>query len=202
VGQEKWLYILRRVLALVVIGVLLWIGLEFFKWEKRTSQNGMAGKTTVAPITFAKVPEGVSEFARFIRDNPASERMELDHNYTSDTIRRLADALSAISDQQNIKDTDIKERLDLLRGYADRLQEDRRSNEHADRVFAAFTLASDLIDSIERHISRNHKYEVAEVRQAAEAVDPDKPLLDQKAEVETFLEKTSRLLSELAQYNG
>jgi hypothetical protein len=197
--QEKWLYILRRILALVVVGVLLWIGLEFIKWGRRAARDEKSGKTLVVSTRVVNLPAQVSEFESFVRDNPASESMKLDHNYTSGGIRRLADALGAISDQQDIKGLDIKDKLDLLRGYADRLQKDQSSDEHANVVVAAFTLASDLMDSVEQHISRNLKNEVAEVRQAAEAIDPDKRLVDQKAQVETFLEKTGRLLSEMAQ---
>lgn len=200
--QKKWPYILRRVLAFVVIAVLLWVGLEIIKSGKKTGRDETPGKTVVVPTTVVTVPAQVSEFAGFIEDHSAGETMELEHDYTSDGIRRLADALGAIADQQEIKDPDIEDKLDLLRGHADRIQEDRRSTEHADTVLAAFTLASDLIASIERQTSRNRKDEVAEVRQAAEAIDPDKLVLDQKAEVEAFFKRTSRLLNEMAQHRG
>ena len=202
VGQEKWLYILRRVLAFVVIAVLMWVGLELLKSSRKTGRDEPPGKTVVVPKTIVTVPAKVSEFASFIQNNPAGEMMKMEHDYTSDGIRRLADALGAIADQQEIKDPNIEDKLDLLRRHADRLQEDRRSTEHADTVLAAFTLASDLIASIERQTSRNLKNEVAEVRQAAEAIDPDKLVLDQKAEVETFFKRTSRLLNEMAQHSG
>ena len=202
VEQEKWLYILRRVLALVVVVVLLWIGLEFVKWSRKTARDEASGKSVAVPLTVVDSPAPVREFESFIRNNPAGESMNLDHNYTSGGIRRLADAIGAISDQQNMKGVDIKDKLDLLRGYADRLQEERGSNEHANTVVAAFTLASDLIASIQQHTHRDLKNELAEVRQTAEAIDPDKLLLDQKAEVETFFEKTSRLLSEMGQYSS
>ena len=199
VEQGKWLFILTRVLALAFIGVLLWIGLEFVKWDRKTAQGEASGKSAVAPVAVVNSPAPVREFESFIRNNPAAERMNLDHDYTSGGIRRLADAIGAISDQQNMKGVDINDKLDLLRGYADRLREERGSNEHANIVSAAFNLAADLIASVEQHTPRDLKNESAELRRAAEAIDPDKPLLDQRAGVETFFDKTSRLLSEMAQ---
>lgn len=197
--QKKWSGLLLKITAFVIIGLLMWVGLQFLKDRTKMARDGTPNTTVAVPAIVADVPAQVSEFAAFIRDNPAQEMMTLEHNYTSDGIRRLANALAAIVDQQDIRALDIKDKLDLLRGHADQLQEDHRSTEHADTVRDAFTLASGLIASIEQRIKPDMKGDVAEVRRAAEAIDPDKQVLDQQAEVEAFFKKTSRLLNEMAQ---
>jgi hypothetical protein len=200
--QKKWPGLLLKILALVVIGLGVWAGFQLLDEDTKTAQVEMPDRSVVVPATDVYVPAKVSEFASFIRDNPAEEMMELDHGYTSDGIRRLADALGAVADQQKISGGNIENQLDLLRSHADRLQQDRHSTEHADIVRDAFAVASDLITSIERQRAPDLEDDVAEVRRAAEAVDPDKLVLDQKAEVEAFFKKTSRLLNVMSKHRS
>lgn len=198
VEQRKWPGLWLKILAFVVIGLLMWAVWQFFKEGTKTARDGTPDTTVAVPAVIVDVPAQVSDFASFIRDNPAQEAMTLEHDYTSDGIRRLANALAAIVDQHDITDPDIKDKLDLLREHADRLQKDHHSTQHADTVRDAFILATGLIASIERQIEPDMKDGVSEVRRAAEAIDPDKLVLDQKAEVETFFKETSRLLNEMA----
>ena len=192
------------VLLLIIIGFLIallltWVGIRLFDRDDETARYETYDTTRAVPSRVDGLPAQVKDFAIFVRDNSAQDTMSLDHSYTSDGIRHLADALAALADQQGVSDTNIKDRLDMLRGHADRLQEDRRSIEHADIIRDAFTLASDLIATIERQIAPDMKDDVTEVRRAADAIDPDKLVLDQKAEVETFFKRSSLLLNEMAQ---
>jgi len=124
--------------------------------------------------------------------------MTLDHAFTSAGIRHLADALGAVASQYNPSDANVTSDLERLRQYAEKLQEDHRSTEHADLIRKAFMMASDLMNSMQQQIKPHLGDEVAEVRQAAEAINPDQPALKQKTEVETFFRKAGSLLEGLA----
>jgi hypothetical protein len=194
--------LLLRISAFIIVGLLVWMIYEFFTQGTQPAQDASSRTTVLDPVPGLSVPAQVSDFSSFIQDNPSQEKMGLDHAYTSDGIRRLADAIGAIADLWGITHPDIKGRLNLLRGHADRLQEDRRSTNHANIVRDAFTLASDLVASIERQIAQELGNEVADVNRAAEAIDPDETVLSQKAEVEMFFKKTSLLLNEMAQHKS
>jgi hypothetical protein len=194
--------LLLRIFAFIIVGLLVWMTYEFFTRGTQPAQDVSSRTIALDPVPSLNVPAQVSEFSSFIQDNPSQERMGLDHAYTSDSIRRLADAIGAIADLWGITHPDIKDKLNLLRSHADRLQEDRRSTNHANIVRDAFTHASDLVASIERQITQELGNEVADVYRAAEALDPDERVLDQKVEVEMFFKKTSLLLNKMAQHKS
>jgi hypothetical protein len=194
-------------LVLIIVGFLIallltWVGIRLFDRDDKAARYKTHDTTRAVPSRVDGLPAQVKEFENFIRDNSARETMGLNHNYTSDGIRHLADALGAIADQQGISDTNFKDKLDMLHVQADRLQQDRLSTEHADIIRDAFTLASDLIASFERQIAPDMKDDVTEVRRTAEAIDPNKLALDQKTGVESFFKKSSLLLNELARHRG
>lgn len=198
---KPWTHLWQTCLAFVIIVLFIWMAMKILNPGARMTPDNPPD--TSAPVRVAKVanlPAQVSEFASFIRENSAHDRMGLEHNYTRDGIRRLADALVGIVDQRKIGSPGIKDKIAELRRYAEQLQEDPHSSKHADTVREAFTLASDLISSIDRQIAPGLNVDVGDVRQAAQAIDPDKLILDQKAEVETFFKRTSLLLSEMGQH--
>jgi hypothetical protein len=101
-------------------------------------------------------------------------------------------------EQHSISNIRFKGDLDKLRNYADQLQKDHTSTDHADLIREAFVLASDMIDSIEEQISPRLDSDVDEVRRAAEAIDPGKLTLQQKTKVEIFFDRAGSVLEVMA----
>ena len=195
-------YLWQLIIAALVIGLVIWAGIEYFDRDPEEARGKTPDTKEVVPATKAvSVPIQVDRYVSFIRDNPAQEKMELDHAYTGDGIRRLADAIGAVADQYNLSNLNQSSDLDKLRDYADRLQEDRNSTDHADVIREAFILASSLMDSMQRRIAPQLDSRVGEVRSAAEAIDPSRLALQQKTEVETFFNKAGGVLEDLAKRN-
>jgi hypothetical protein len=198
-ANKNWAYLWQLVIAGAVIALLIWAGFKLFDQDAERARD-MAHNTKLAvPATNpASIPEPVHEFVSYIQGNPAQEKMQLDHAFTSEGIRRLADALGAVAVRYDLSGVDVKADLDQLRHDADQLQQNQRSTEHADVIRSAFILSSDLMNSMQRQIRPHLNDEVAEVRQAAEAIVPDKLALQQKTEVEGFFKKAGSLLEDLA----
>lgn len=203
VERKNRTYLWQLIIAALIIGLAILGAVVLFDGDSERAQNKMPDtKETVPATKVASVPVQVDKYISFIRDNPAQEKMDLDHAYTSDGIRRLADAIGAVVDQHNLSNPNITGDLDKLRSYADRLQNDQRSTAHADVIRDAFVLASGLLGSMQQKISPNHDAEVADVRRAAEAINSDELALQQKPEVGAFFKKAGIVLEDLAKSKG
>jgi hypothetical protein len=116
-------------------------------------------------------------------ENPA---MGLEHDYTAEGIRKLSAALQNLVDDDG--DADSREKFDRFRQAADRIQQDPASLGHADQVRNAFTMAADVIESLDDVPS------AATVRSAAESIDPGQPLLEQKEKIRNFFRESARAI--------
>jgi hypothetical protein len=180
----------------VAVVVLLLILAYFLIYRRSQSVDSDETRNMVRPS--AMITE-VKTFTGFIRDNPAEEKMGLDHNYSSDSIRYLSAALSSLAREHNIKDLDIEQRVKSLEQYADRLQEDKRSTEHADLAREAFISITDLITDLENRLHPGQSQEIGQLRQAAQSIDPNQPLLKQKTRVQEFFTRASAVLQAMSQ---
>ena len=199
IEQKNKAYLWQLIITVIIIGLVTWGAIEFFDRDSHTARDKPPeAREMMAAPRIVSIPIPLDKYLRFIRNNPAQEKMELDHAYTSVGIRRLADAIGAVMEQHNISNLKVTGDLDKLRNYADRLQKDHSSTDHADIIREVFVLASDVMDSIEEQISPRLNSDMDEVHRAAEAIDPGKLALQQKAEVETFFDKAGSVLEVMA----
>lgn len=197
-GKNK-AYLWQLIITGVIIGLVAWGTIEFFDRASNTERDKPPeAQEAISTLKVVTIPIPLDKYLSFIRNNPAQEKMDLNHAYTSGGIRRLADAIGAVVDQQDISKIKIKGDLDKLRNYADQLEKDHASTDHADVIREAFVLASDVMDSIEQQISPHLDSGVDKVRRAAGAIDPGKRALEQKTEVETFFDRAGRVLEVMA----
>lgn len=182
-----------RVLVIVLSALTLMIGCEN---GGETEEETVAEDT--AAVAAAEVPESVSELGTFVREGAQSD-MDFQHEYTSEGIRRLADALSAMAERDGIDDPSFEQTHERLLQQAQQLQQHAQSTEHASQVREAFTAAADLMATLQQQRSPEFGDAVAEVRQAAEAINPDQRLLEQRQAVDTFFARAHEALQAMAQ---
>ena len=118
------------------------------------------------------------------------------HEYAADGIRRLTQAMNAIA-QQPVAESAIREQLAGFRDKADRIQADPKATGHADQVRDVFTSASDLMSAVQKNRwpdSADLRSQIAEIRAAGTAIDPDRPLLDQTAKLDAFFDRAAGAL--------
>ncbi|CAN5918726.1 hypothetical protein BH24BAC1_BH24BAC1_19590 [soil metagenome] len=193
--QRKKTPIWPWILGALVVVALLWFLVN------RTGQPSPDQATTAttnaprvtAPATDPTAPllPEVQQFVTFVRDNEPSEDMGLQHEYTSNGIRNLADALNAIAQRTDNHNDRIDTKHQELHQMADQIQKNPTSTQHANVIRDAFTTSADMMERVQRNLYPHLENQVAEVRQAAQSINPQDLTLDQKNEVKRFFERAS-----------
>jgi hypothetical protein len=134
----------------------------------------------------SEVSAPVQAFLAFANGNPGREVPAIGqgHEYTAEGILRLVAALRTLIPESD--EAALRQLIDL-RMDADTLRRDRSSLEHADIVRHAFTSVADLL-------ARATGHDVSELGRAARAIDPDRRLLRQQAQVRHFFAVAAQTL--------
>ncbi|HEU4631360.1 MAG TPA: hypothetical protein VFS08_16530 [Gemmatimonadaceae bacterium] len=148
-------------------------------------------------------PDAVNDYLAFAAEGRQRGAVGLDHEYTADGIRRLADALTAVAEQRDVATDVVSARADSLRGFAGTLQEEPNSRRHADLAHRAFLLATRILDDLQRAGAGDSVTgAVDNARRAAEAVQPQTPLLDQTSAVQRYFDAAGAALETMTGQRG
>jgi hypothetical protein len=189
----------------LVVSLLAITGLVGCRAEGRAPTGN---QQTTAEQALPAATAARSEFVSFVARGDASGETEAEHRYTAGGLRTLADALAAAiaaSALSGTTDGDGAAALTLIRLHADSLEVDGpRPERHGALARSALLAASDVMADVpaptdgastgevagarETAEQRRATYLllVASARQAAESMDPTRPLLEQAAAVHTF----------------
>ena len=182
----------------VVAGLLLVALLAWWLWPEdtrdvATTDLGVVAGAPPAGTPGSGAPGAVGEFLRFVDGRRATDAMGPDHDYTAEGIRGLAAALTAVAERNGAAGADVARETALLRDRADALQRDPQSTDHARATRETFVSLAGVMAALQERQPALVSG-AAEVRRAAEAVRPDRRLLDQRAEVQAFFERAAGAL--------
>lgn len=165
-----------------------------------TTSNTAAGMTGVAmPGNLpASVSTPVRDYLTYVQSNRASAAAGPNHDYTAGGIRRLAAALKAIAVSDTLRGAALKPQITALDTRANELQRNSQSSQHANYTRDAFVAAADLMGAIQRQRFPSLQSTVVQVQQAATAINPSTPLLDQTAAVQKFFDSAATALRSMA----
>lgn len=186
----------RGTWAAVLAGLLVVALIAWWLWpdDRRASATDFGDVAGTPPVTSAAAsPAAVGEFLQFADRNRAADAMGPDHDYTAEGVTRLATALAAVARQNGSAGADVEREANLLRDRADALQRDPSSTEHARIAREAFVSLAGLMVALQQG-QPALVTGADEVRRAAEAIQPDRRLLDQRAEVQTFFDRAASAL--------
>jgi len=180
--RKGWLWAL---LALLAVALLAWWLLG------RNDSGGMAVATDSTGVPAAVTADrgavdGFLSWAANIDTTSAAAAGDLSHDYTATGLRQLAGAIASIARTDSLGGTGVDEQVSALNTLADRLQTEPQSLKHADLAHAAFASAAQLLQDVQQRRFPNVSAQVVSVRQAAEAVSKDRPLLEQRTEINRF----------------
>jgi len=133
------------------------------------------------------IPAPVSAFLAFAQGSHPGE-LPLDHAYSSQGLRRLADALDAADSSALSRD-----RGKRLRAAADALQADPDSLGHADVLRRAFELAAKALGAIGEPGAERAKL-AAGLEAAARSIDPNLPLRAQALAIDRYFDLAAAYL--------
>lgn len=202
--KPVWPWILA---AVVVLAIILWIVVD-------TDNNDQQRQTAVVDQTEQiqqqdaftdqqdnQRTDAVDDFISFVQESNAREEMDLDHDYTAEGISLLSAALNDMVNQLGVEDVDMQQKRDNLNRKADQIQQDPASTQHADTIRSAFISSADIMSNLQQQHFPNLDGEVNNVRETAQAVDPNTLTLEQKQNVKAFFSSSAQALHEMTNRN-
>ncbi len=186
--------VLWAVLALIAVALIIWVIAGdneddvYMENEEVVADPETWGDDsgTAGYNQDADAQEAINQYDQFTTDLGA---IEINHETSHRGITLLADALATMS-------TNTENEVEELRQQADKLLENPTSDEHAGIIRDAFVTAANII---EKQTENNDALagEADEVTEAAEAVDGDVLVTNQKDAVKNFFEKAANALNSL-----
>ena len=144
-------------------------------------------------------PAEVTGFVRFVEETRA-QAAGPSHDYTADGLRQLAAALDAMSRTQVAlaSAADASKHIAAVREWADAMQRDPQSLEHADQARAAFVAAAQAMEVLQS-ASPGAEQAVQAVRDSAAEIDTARPMLEQATRIEACFDRSAEALRSLSQ---
>lgn len=214
--QRKGPLIWPWILGLLVLGLLAWLLFAGGDDEVEVVDPGAVGAVTepaVAPApdqadpaggASAALPAPVTEYMNTCTSQGADNTdMGREHQFTADCLERLAASLEAVIQREQLPGTDVSQRLDAVRQQARSLrQSDPQASTHAGTTRQAFTAAADLVEAVQQAGYREVAglgEGVTRVRSAAQAVDANTPMLNQRDAVHNFFREAGETVRRIAE---
>lgn len=175
--------------VLLVLGLLIAAWFFFLRNDKAKPMN------TVENNSLIEVKENntvVANYVMFIETD--TNKMSLDHAFTSEAINKLTDAVDAMATEVGY---DVKVDIDKAKQYGQEITNDPLSTNHADKIKSAVDLLSTSLQNIQKAKYPELGVEADEVKSAAMAINPVTLTLDQRVAVKTFFKKAAELLNKM-----
>ncbi|TDH28527.1 hypothetical protein EXU57_00145 [Segetibacter sp. 3557_3] len=181
-GKPKrniWLYLF---LALIIAGgIAAYIGLT------TTRKDDQA--TTEETADF-KDPS-VEEYVSYVE---TGQRMDLNHEYTSKSIRLLATAIVSKGKSLDLDLTAVTGRVEKIAAH---ITQDPLETSHADSIRSAAELLSANLERIQKNRYPKLNAQTNAVSTAAKAINADVLTLQQEEKVKAFFQKSAELLESM-----
>ena len=189
--RPVWPWVIGAILLALLV---LWLVGGFWTREQQVAEGPVAGALDPRDEAPAEV-RGYANWLEEHRDRVEPARV---HTYAADGIRELADALAALADRGEGTQEVIQTHLDRMRELAGSIGNQTSSVDHAALTRQAFTTG---VEAFERLADRQYVQatnNVGELRDGAQALNPQQPLTDQVADVKEFFIRAGLALQRMA----
>jgi hypothetical protein len=179
------------VLLVLMIAAAAWLLLHYGD-DGRDSDVAASPSVPTADPRFASgdviagAPAPVNDYLHYQSEHRARTDADHSHTYTAGALRHLATALSALLQRDAGAGAPQWMQIADLRKRANDLQRDPSSLEHARYAHDAFTTASDVLQWLQQRTAPRAAIAAADVRTAAQALDPSVPLLEQRGALQAY----------------
>ncbi len=171
---------------LLVLGLLVAAWFFFFRNDKNEPVDDNA------LIDVHENNSTVAAYVTFI--NSDTNKMSLDHSFTSEALTKLTDAVDAMATEAGY---DVKVDIAKAKQYADEITKDPMSTTHADKIRSAADVLSTSLQNMQQAKYPGLSAEAADVKSAAAAINPETLTLDQRDAVKSFFRKAADLLNKM-----
>jgi hypothetical protein len=174
---------------LLLLGIIAVVWLYFFRYDKRETMETADNK---ALIDVHENNSTVAAYVIFI--NSDTNKMSLDHAYSSEALTKLTDAVDAMATEAGY---DVKVDIAKAKQDADDITKDPLATTHADKISSAADVLSTALQNMQQAKYPELSAEAADVKTAAEAIKPEVLTLDQRDAVKSFFRKAADLLNKM-----
>jgi hypothetical protein len=188
-----WIWIVVAVVALLVI-----LGLWFALSDDNGIDDPFADEQVEEDRRDEEPPNEVRSFGDFVREGDDRHEIGREHEYSREGFHHLADAIDALADRRDAGDQ-FETQTDSIRARADRMQDDDEAAIHANLARQNATEGADAIQSLQQH-HQGSGADVGAVRSAANNIDGQTPLLDQRDAVRNYFERAHRALDQMGRH--
>ncbi len=188
IEKEKpvWPWILT---GLGILALLIYLLFSY------THTNESAEIKNTEGIELLNVHENNSTVAAFVAfvDNDTN-KMSLDHAYSSQAVLKLTGAISAMAGETGYN---VQSDLDKAKEYANKITNGRFETTHADNIRKAADILSTALQKMQQAKYPALATEAEELKKASASINPDVLTLDQKSAVKSFFSKAADLLQKM-----
>lgn len=135
--------------------------------------------------------ESVSNYMTHIGN---TEKMGIDHQYSSEALVSLINALENRAEEANIN-TSVE--IEELKNDVRDIKEDPQTLTHANTINNVGTKIVNLMEKMQKEKFPNISQDVQEVRTALQNIQPSTPTLDQKDAVNSFYKEAGEVLQKM-----
>lgn len=203
-----WPWILLALLLLLLIGWAIWAAMGRQAPDVVAPTDTVYGdtalQTTAASDTAtAGLPQEVQNYIRTCSaaEGAEPETMGREHEFSTNCMELLASSMSAVATQRQA-DPNITEQIEAVRQQAsDIRQSDPTSLNHSSSTRRAAEAAATALTTMQRAFAGTDQQAQAtaeQVRQAAQQISADQPLLDQKDALRRFFREAGNTLQRMA----
>lgn len=168
-----------------------------FTEQPRETEPRQPERQPRQPDAEAGLTGAVGDYVKFANDTAAE--MGLDHEYTSEGLNKLADAIDELASNAGIENDQLDANLEEMKSKAEFIQKDPQSLRHADSLNVAFNSAADAMEKIQQQEFPQQNQEIEQLRQQAQEISKNQQTLNQKQEVREFFDQSAETLERFAQ---
>ncbi len=154
--------------------------------------------STTAKTVDSQYRADIDTYSNWVRNTKAN--VGGNHQYTHDGLNNLVKAISALSMACNLTtDNAFTANKSKIIANATELQKDPKSNKHADLMRQSFTMAADMLKSVQEGCNQTaSSTAVAQVAEAARKIDVNKTSNSQQQEIMAFFQKAQMAIDGMA----
>jgi chromosome segregation ATPase len=195
------------ILGLVVLALLIWAIAAMTGRDDRPTAMVTDTPTAAEPAATtapAALPAAAEEYMRdcHVAEGTRTEGMGLDHDYTVNCLEQLANSLESLA-QQGPAAPNVDQHTQTIRERARQIRESPETSlQHANWTREGAQAGASAFEALHQaHHAGNQQVQsaVAQVRQAAEQIDPAEQHLEQLTDVRSYFRNAGDALNQMAQ---
>ncbi len=183
------------IILILILGIIGYLIYAFGTSDEIETPEEITEVTTVVIAEENQNPlnnSTLSAYVTLIKNDP--NQMGLDHEFTNEALMKLIEATVALSDEIGY---DIQKDISEVRKLAEKITRDPFETTHANSIREAVGILSKVMQNMQQKAFPSFSEQASDLKNAAEAIQPDVLTLDQKEAVKNFFREAADFLEKI-----